>query len=404
MASTKVQLEELKKPDPRYVLELHTIRGMIQEADNMDKGLRAVLGIRSQAQMMPHGGTPSAPQPPPQPPSVVTPAPFAPPIPPNAPPAPAVGSRPPHVPSLQPHRKKPSQAQAAGAGVAISTPTPPPTSTPTPQATTPGITAPSPQTPKSPKGKAPAKSRRRVSTKANIETSIPTPAVASTPTSSTPVDAKGGGKRAREDDTDAPTPGVTSAPSPKRVKADWGGMPNEEVRKREEQAENVKTDEQAMAVFEKFIDENPESAEAASNALEEILRAYPLASDLDDTTVGSSFSFCDLPPTSPHPYDVFGEFIDSSAFDDSSTPDLVAGSSTNPSPESASDQDHPHTGRAGSSPQIHNAKTEDSYELLRPTVWKEISGGETMFHQPQGWRFDGQMETRDPAWAISSTS
>ena len=102
MASTKVQLEELKKPDPRYVLELHTIRGMIQEADCMDKGLRAVLGIRSQAQMMPHGGTSSAPQPPPQPPSVVTPAPFAPSIPPNAPP-------------LQPHRKKPSQVQAAGA-------------------------------------------------------------------------------------------------------------------------------------------------------------------------------------------------------------------------------------------------------------------------------------------------
>ncbi len=43
MASAKSQLEELKKPNPRYVLELHTIRGMIQEADNMDKGLKAVL-------------------------------------------------------------------------------------------------------------------------------------------------------------------------------------------------------------------------------------------------------------------------------------------------------------------------------------------------------------------------
>ncbi len=43
MASAKSQLEELKKPNPRYALELHTIRGMIQEADNMDKGLKAVL-------------------------------------------------------------------------------------------------------------------------------------------------------------------------------------------------------------------------------------------------------------------------------------------------------------------------------------------------------------------------
>src|SRR6266849_2817684 len=87
-----------------------------------------------------------------------------------------------------------------------------------------------------------------------------------TPASSTPLDAKGGGKRARDDDTDAPTPGVTSAPSPKRVKPDWEGPPNEEVRKRDEQAENVKTDDQAMKLFEhvtKFIDENPESAEAA---------------------------------------------------------------------------------------------------------------------------------------------
>ena len=75
------------------------------------------------------------------------------------------------------------------------------------------------------------------------------------------MDAKGGGKRARDDDTDALTPGVISAPSPKRVKPDWEGPPNEEARKCDEQAENVKTDEQAMKLFEhvtKFIDENPE--------------------------------------------------------------------------------------------------------------------------------------------------
>src|SRR6266850_2599280 len=300
MASVRAQLEELEKPNPRYVLELHTIRGMIQEADNMDKGLRAVLGIRTQVSMMPSGGVPSAPQ-----------------------------------------------------------PLPPPTS----QATTPGITAPSPQTPKSPKGKAAAKpkpgSRRKVSTKANsLETPTPVPALAA-PTSSTPADAaKGSSKRVREDDTDAPTPGVPSVPSPKRVKPDWEGPPNAEARKRDEQAESVKTDEQALALFEhvaKLIDENPESAEAASNALDEILRIYPTVPDIDDPTAAPSLSFGDLPPASPsHPIgqDFFGDFIDYSAFDDTPTPDLVAGSSTNPSPESATDQDHPHTGRAGSSPPI----------------------------------------------------
>jgi hypothetical protein len=65
MASAKCQLEELKRPNPRYVLELHTIRGMIQEADNMDKGLKAVLQ-RIQAQTMPRDGVSSAPQPPPR--------------------------------------------------------------------------------------------------------------------------------------------------------------------------------------------------------------------------------------------------------------------------------------------------------------------------------------------------
>jgi len=193
------------------------------------------------------------------------------------------------------------------------------------------------------------------------------------------------------------------------VKPDWEGPPNEEVRRRDEEAENVKTDEQALALFEhvaKFIDENPESAEAASNALDEILRTYPTVTDMDDATGAPSFSFGDLPPTSPpHPIgqDIFGDFIDYSAFDDTPTPDLVAGSSTNPSPESASDQDHPHTGRAGSSPQIPNAKTEDAYELLRPTVWKEIAGGDTMFHQPQPWKWEGQMETPEQPWAISTS-
>ena len=412
MASTKFQLEESKKPNPRYVLELHTIRGMIQEADNMDKGLRTVLGLKLAAQ-----GNAPVPQQPQQPPSMGPTPSFVQPAPPAPPSVIAGGSRPPPPTSFQPgHRKKQSQTQASGA--AISTPTPPPVptaSTPTPQAATPGMTAPSPQqTPKSPKVKVAGKppkppTRRKVSAKTNSLEPASTPAVASTPTSSTPVDTKGGVKRTREDEIDGATPGVASAPSPKRVKSDWEGPPNEEVRKRDEQAENVKTDEQALAFFEtvtKFIDENPESAEAASNALDEILRTYPSAPDIDNAAMASSFHFGDLPPTSPHPLgnDVFGEFIDISAFDDTPTPDLVAGSSTNPSPESTSDQDHPHTGHAGSSPQIPSVKTEDTtYELLRPSVWKELSGGDAMFHQTPGWKWEGHMDTPDQPWLISTS-
>jgi hypothetical protein len=89
MASAKSQLEELKKPNPRYVLELHTIRGMIQEADNMDKELKAAFQ-KTQAHMMAHSGVPSVPQPPPQPPSASTSALFAQSVPPTAPPVTAL--------------------------------------------------------------------------------------------------------------------------------------------------------------------------------------------------------------------------------------------------------------------------------------------------------------------------
>lgn len=59
MASTKFQLEENKKLNPRYVLELHTIRGMIQEAGSMDKGLRTALHLKA----APAQSNPSVPRP-----------------------------------------------------------------------------------------------------------------------------------------------------------------------------------------------------------------------------------------------------------------------------------------------------------------------------------------------------
>jgi len=94
-------------------------------------------------------------------------------------------------------------------------------------------------------------------------------------------------------------------------------------------AENVKTDEQATKLFEdvtEFIDENPESAEAASNALDAILRTYPS----DNATTPPTFSVGDL-PSPPHliDNDMFLYFINHSAFDDP-TPELVADSPLKP--------------------------------------------------------------------------
>jgi hypothetical protein len=83
---------------------------------------------------------------------------------------------------------------------------------------------------------------------------------------------------------------------------------------------------------------NRESAEASSNALDETLRTHPSAPDIDGAAMGSPLQFA---PISPYPFgnDVSGNFIH---FYDTPIPDLVAGSSTNPT----------------------------TYELLRPAVWK----------------------------------
>ena len=48
MASTKTLLEENKKLNPRYALELYTIRLMIQEANMLDQSLRTFLGPQVQ--------------------------------------------------------------------------------------------------------------------------------------------------------------------------------------------------------------------------------------------------------------------------------------------------------------------------------------------------------------------
>jgi hypothetical protein len=53
-------------------------------------------------------------------------------------------------------------------------------------------------------------------------------------------------------------------------------------------------------------------------------------------------------------------------------------------------------------PPNSNVKPDD-YELLRPAMWEDIAGGDTMFHQAQGWKWEGQMVTPDQPWAISTS-
>jgi hypothetical protein len=69
------------------MLGFYSIKGMIQDAYDMDKGLKAVIQ-RKLAHIIPPSGTPLAPQPP----SAIANALFVPPVPPAVPPAPAVTS------------------------------------------------------------------------------------------------------------------------------------------------------------------------------------------------------------------------------------------------------------------------------------------------------------------------
>ncbi|KAH9972706.1 hypothetical protein BGW80DRAFT_339810 [Lactifluus volemus] len=74
VASTRVQLEEMDKPNPRYILELHTILGMIQEAINTDNGLKTVLHLATPRPSIASSSGLAAPQAPQPSPTLDSPA------------------------------------------------------------------------------------------------------------------------------------------------------------------------------------------------------------------------------------------------------------------------------------------------------------------------------------------
>lgn len=133
-------------------------------------------------------------------------------------------------------------------------------STSTPQASTSIIAVPSPQTSKSPGGKATVKSigpaRLKQSINANLEA-----AVASIPTSSMLVNTKGNMMRAREAEVGGTTLELASAPSPSlKVTSDWESPPNEEDKNAMSNltVSRVKNKRWNILKVTK-IDENPES-------------------------------------------------------------------------------------------------------------------------------------------------
>jgi hypothetical protein len=171
--------------------------------------------------------------------------------------------------------------------------------------------------------------------------------------------------------------------------------------------ERLRTDEEIMVFIEHAKmsnDFNSETAEAASNVLNAILNTYPV--------VDGPLSSSDNIPTSlsePNENDIFVELFDYSIFSDQTLDsEFEAGSSTLSHTSHCSRSQHLSLLRAGRSSQISkespvgDSDSFNSHELFRPAVWKAIAG-DTIFYEPQGWKWEGRMDAPDNPWAIESS-
>ncbi|KAK1229093.1 hypothetical protein PQX77_007855 [Marasmius sp. AFHP31] len=389
-------------------------------------------------------------QPPVNPPGVIPRG--SPPQVPPAHPSPPGNPIPRPLPNLQPPPPGPKRkgttpllsAASPPNGAAINTPTPPANpSTPAANALTPTQVS-SPQTPKSPKGKAQPKPRapkqRRPST------TVPKPNVTPTTTPLTesaqipPPAGTNSLKRPREDD-EVPPPSMNGAggppstannaiagpssqangpanePSPpKKFKQEWDGPPSEELIKKEEAVESIKTEEDATMFLEQMTqliqmsnneDGGNSLSQDISETLDMILKGYSAAPDGDHGTglssmLGGDLSGSGAGSSSPvkEEYEL-SELFDFSSYaaheDDAgskaNTPDLI--STTNPSPESGSETDPAHPASV-----LSETKLEEFSDPLRLGGLKEIDGGESAFFQSNEWKWDAPMTTLDQPWAI----
>lgn len=298
----------------------------------------------------------------------------------------------------------------------------PPASASTPaSAPTPTNMAASPQTPKSPKTGKPQpkpKPKRKQSVKgqppvlpspAQPSGSAPTPATPiadqSSPAASTPESVK----RRRDEDT---TTVQTDAPSPKKQKTDWDGPVSEELAKKKQDVEEVKTEEDATKFFENITEMLAMAASDGHSVPAEISSTIDQILNTLDTDVPPSTildgSTATLPSASLLGGDDPFQFFDFSSYNEDDrgskapTPDLVQ-NSTNPSPESGSDNEG-HVTSTSDSARIADPRAEEGHDGsdgLRLGFWAEIDGGEAAYHNANYWKWDEPMPANDQPWAIS---
>ncbi|KAF5367438.1 hypothetical protein D9758_003807 [Tetrapyrgos nigripes] len=409
--------------NPRFILSLDMLRqyhGQISTAiEQLSIGLRGVMSNQGPNPNIPQNGMP--PRPPPQgfpaqpePSSSPQVAPI---------PSPSQSVRPPPVPNALPGSRK--QPTSAGPSPVVApTPTPPPV-TPVAAAATPtNTTAASPQThtPKSPKTKVKAKAKappRRPSVKSSPAAAPPEPPQPAAPSAGTkrPLEVEAPSPNAGPVPATGPGPSssnlVSNEPSPpKRMKTEWDEELSDELKKKTEAVENIKTDEDASNYFEKTMSELRKMTGTDGQA--------SLTSDISDTLDMILKNYGEMPEPGPSSdlalsidsgsagpglplNEELGQYFDFSSFaapeDDeleskAETPELISSSSTNPSPESGSEVDATHISS------LSDPKLDDFSDPLRLGTLKEIDGGESAFYQSSDWKWDMVMPTVDQPWAI----
>ncbi|KZT29950.1 hypothetical protein NEOLEDRAFT_1127859 [Neolentinus lepideus HHB14362 ss-1] len=410
-----VQRIHFSSPNPKFVVPLDKLKQMAMFVHNGSERFGAYMAALHQQEGIHQGPGPA--------PAPHGPASSAMPVPSAASPPPMSKTPVPPVPAAsrapQPQGSPVRRKHPPGAPIASTASTPPAVfaSTPGTSAATPITITNSPQLGKSPKPrttakpKASAPPRRKASIKGG-EAPIPDATT----------------KRKRED-VPLPEP-ETNAPSPpKKARTEWEEQPSQEIVRRQEEVENINTDEDAMAFFhtiqdlmEKQIGSNGALPSECSETLDGILKGYGGDSTgPDGTGIPGALDPSNLLVSSPDVaqrsavdnFDAFFDFSSFSTLDEevsvskAPTPDLVASSSANPSPESGTDEPGGHGVAASTmTPKIAEANVDDLSYLngpLRLGIFGEVDGGESLFYSSDNWKWEGLMPTSDPAWAISDS-
>jgi hypothetical protein len=245
---------------------------------------------------------------------------------------------------------------------------------------------------------------------------------------------------------------VSEGSPPKRPKVEWDGQPNEELRKEQQEVDNIQSAEDTNAFMDRMTEmwkaatEGGVGQEFIMSKIHETLALILKPDSTDDVADASALAATTstsllnaggggggggqqdsstektaLPASVV--VDEFVELFDFSSWEPMDggskppTPDLVS-SSTNPSPESAggAEADASATATTGLTIATGTTTAVKAMELIEPPIyepssdfdvfgsgiWKEIDGGESEYWSRSDWEWDRPMP-QEP-WAVFGAS